>query len=233
MKWYFIHFLYPFAKVISIKNKGFQKIAKVFFVNFVQKAKFTRIKSAKFREFLVSQNFLYAKPSALKGSSLEVFSAPRDARIYIRHFPALLEATLEAGSSNWLTTLPIKEHGFYLEKQAFWDTLYLRYNIQLRNLPSHCVCGKTFSIDHALSCPKGGFISLRHNELRDFTAKSLLTQVDITGKTFQHASTVTTDEARVDIAARGVCVKGQMALFDVRVFNPIAKVYLTSDLSSA
>ena len=44
----------------------------------------------------------------------------------------LLEATLEAGSSNWLTTLPIKEHGFYLEKQAFWDTLYLRYNIQIR-----------------------------------------------------------------------------------------------------
>ena len=85
----------------------------------------------------------------------------------------LLEATLEAGSSNWLTTLPIKEHGFYLEKQAFWDTLYLRYNIQLRNLPSHCVCGKTFSIDHALSCPKGEFISLRHNELRDFTAKVL------------------------------------------------------------
>ena len=35
----------------------------------------------------------------------------------------LLEATLEAGSSNWLTTLPIKEHGFYLEKQAFWGTL--------------------------------------------------------------------------------------------------------------
>ena len=34
----------------------------------------------------------------------------------------LLEATFEAGSSNWLTTLPIKEHGFYLEKQAFWDT---------------------------------------------------------------------------------------------------------------
>ena len=31
-------------------------------------------------------------------------------------------------------------------------------------------------------------------------------------------------------AARGVWVKGQMALFDVRVFNPIAKVYLTSDL---
>ena len=52
-------------------------------------------------------------------------------------------------------------------------TLSASPGIQLRNLPSHCVCGKTFSIDHALSCPKGGFISLRHNELRDFTAKVL------------------------------------------------------------
>ena len=55
----------------------------------------------------------------------------------------------------------------------------------------------------------------------------------LTGETFPQASTATTDEARVDIAARGVWVKGQMALFDVRVFNPIAKVYLTSDLPAA
>ena len=58
----------------------------------------------------------------------------------------ILEASLEAGSSNWLTTLPIKEHGFYLEKQAFWDSLYLRYNLPLRNLPAHCVCGKAFTL---------------------------------------------------------------------------------------
>ena len=85
----------------------------------------------------------------------------------------ILEASLVAGSSIWLTTLPIKEHGFYLEKQAFWDSLYLRYNLPLRNLPAHCVCGKAFTLEHALSCAKGGFISLRHNELQDFTAKLL------------------------------------------------------------
>ena len=50
----------------------------------------------------------------------------------------ILEASLEAGSSNWLATFPIKEYGFYLEKQAFWDSLYLRYNLPLRNLSSHC-----------------------------------------------------------------------------------------------
>ena len=54
----------------------------------------------------------------------------------------------------------------------------------------------------------------------------------LTGENFP-LSTITTDEARVDVAARGVWTKGQMAFFDVRVFNPTAKSYLNSDLSSA
>ena len=33
-----------------------------------------------------------------------------------------------------------------------------------------------FNVEHALSCAKGGFPSLRHNEIRDITA-SLLTEV--------------------------------------------------------
>ena len=153
-----------------------------------------------------------------------------------------LEASLEKGASNWLTSLPIKENGFYLEKQAFWDSLYIRYQIELRNLPSNCVCGKLFTIEHAFSCHKGGFINIRHNEVRDFTADLLAechanvkVEPDLTvlsGEQFP-ASTITNDEARVDIAARGVWIKGQTAFFDVRVFNPIAKSYLNSDLASA
>ena len=99
-----------------------------------------------------------------------------------------------------------------------------------------------FTIDHALSCPKGGFIVIRHNEVRNFTAELLSecyrdvhlepTLTPLTGETFP-ASTITTDEARVDVAARGVWTKGQMAFFDVRVFNPTAKTYLSSNLSTA
>ena len=33
-----------------------------------------------------------------------------------------------------------------------------------------------FSVVHVLSCPKGGFPSIRHNEIRDLTA-NLLTEV--------------------------------------------------------
>ena len=47
------------------------------------------------------------------------------------------------------------------------------------------------------------------------------------------ASTITTDEACVNIAARGVWIKGQMAFFDIRVFNPTAKTYLKSNLTAA
>ena len=42
--------------------------------------------------------------------------------------------------------------------------------------PSTCACGTKFSIEHALSCPKGGFPSIQHNEIRDLTA-DLLTEV--------------------------------------------------------
>ena len=34
-----------------------------------------------------------------------------------------LEAYLENGASIWLTAIPLKEHGFALDKQSFWDVL--------------------------------------------------------------------------------------------------------------
>jgi len=39
-----------------------------------------------------------------------------------------------------------------------------------------CVCGKSFSVEHAFSRLCGGFQSIHHNEVRDFTA-SLLSEV--------------------------------------------------------
>ena len=53
----------------------------------------------------------------------------------------LLEATTELGASNWLSALPIKSQGFYLDKQSFWDALFLRYGLTVPKLPMYCVCG--------------------------------------------------------------------------------------------
>ena len=68
-------------------------------------------------------------------------------------------------------------------------------------------------MEHALSCPKGGFPSIRHNEVRD-TVGSWLSEVcndvciqpnlqPITGETLTGASAITEDGARLDIAANG------------------------------
>ena len=79
----------------------------------------------------------------------------------------------EKGSSSWLTVLPIEEHGFFLNKGEFRDALHLRYGWDIRNVPQSCVCGSSFSVDHALFCKRGGFLILRHNEIRHLTAKML------------------------------------------------------------
>ena len=71
----------------------------------------------------------------------------------------------EKGASSWLMTLPIHEHNFALPKGSFRDAICLRYGWQPPRLPSHCICGTNFSVEHALSCSCGGFPSIRHNDI--------------------------------------------------------------------
>ena len=77
------------------------------------------------------------------------------------------------GASSWLTALPIR---FDLHKAAFQDALFLRYRWTIKNCPSYCSCGQGFSIEYLLSCPTGGYPSIKHNEIRDITA-TLLSEV--------------------------------------------------------
>jgi hypothetical protein len=154
-----------------------------------------------------------------------------------------IEINLEKGASVWLTTLPLKDEGFQLDKQSFWDLMKIRYGRQLSRLPERCACSAPFNLQHALSCKKGGFVSNRHNTIRDTTA-CLLRQVcrdvkvepnllPLTGETLQERTANRTEEARLDIAARGFWVPGQKAFFDVRVFNPFAGRYRNSKASKA
>ena len=41
------------------------------------------------------------------------------------------------------------------------------------SLPTLCVCGYLFNLQNTLSCPKGGLVITRHNELRKRTAEIL------------------------------------------------------------
>ena len=82
-----------------------------------------------------------------------------------------LECCKEKGASSWLSVIPVAQHGFALYKTDFTDALCLRYGWSPPHLPSHCVCRKAFTISHALSCPHGAFPIIRHNDVRDLTAK--------------------------------------------------------------
>ena len=150
------------------------------------------------------------------------------------HLPAQLQKAVylakEKSASTWLTALPLKEHGFSLHRAAFHDPMALRYGWPPSNLPS---CSNHFTVEHALSCAKGGFPSIRHNEIRDLTA-NLLTEVcsevciepnlqPTTSDQLSGATTNSQDGARLDVSANGVWGgRFEKTFFDVRVFNPYA-----------
>ena len=75
-------------------------------------------------------------------------------------------------------------------------------------------CGDTFSVEHAFSCPKSGFPTIRHNEICNLTT-TLLTEVcndvclepelqPVTSESLAGATVNCQDGARLDISAKGV-----------------------------
>ena len=139
----------------------------------------------------------------------------------------------EREASSWLTALPLEEFNLSLHKGAFRDAIALRYGWQPINIPSKCACGHSFTVEHALPCSMGGFPTLRHNEIWDFTA-NLMSEVchdmcveprlqPVTGENLNGASAITDDGARLDIAANGFWGgRREQAFFDMCVFNPHA-----------
>ena len=146
-----------------------------------------------------------------------------------------MELSQEKGSTSWLNVIPLKEMGFYLNKREFRDALHLRYDWSILDKPAVCVCGDNFDTDHAMICKKGGFITMRYNELRDLEAELLNTvckdvQIepvlqDITGEILNPGANKSAD-ARLDIHARGFWEKCTSAFFDVRVCHPNADTYI-------
>ena len=152
-----------------------------------------------------------------------------------------MDLAREKGASTWLTVL---DHGFTLHKLAFHDAMALWYGWTPPKLPYKCDCGNGMTVEHALSCAKGGFPTIRHNEIRDLTA-NLLTEVcndvriepDLQPVMPQQLSGATAnaqDGARLDISANGVWGgRFEKTYFDVRVFNPHAPSNKNMTLSAS
>ena len=141
----------------------------------------------------------------------------------------------QPGCNNWLNIIPIEEFNSNLNKQQFLDAVRLRYQLRIPDLSTQCPCGEKFDTQHAMSCKKGGFANLHHNQLRGSTGE-LLEGVchdvaieailqPVTDNNLVPSSANTNGGARLDVSARGFRILGQEALFDVRVFIPKASRY--------
>ena len=150
-----------------------------------------------------------------------------------------VDLTTQKGASSWLTVLPIRDMNFDLNKNEFRDAGKLRYDWEV-DMPSVCVCGDRFNVDHAMICKRGGFVIQRHNELRDLEAEMLRMVCngvetepvlqDITGEELNRGAN-TAPDARLDIVARGFWERQRSAFFDVRICHPNADSYRDMDLN--
>ena len=152
----------------------------------------------------------------------------------------LNDITQEQGPSNWLTTYPLIEYGFDPNKQHFWDSIRIRYGWDIKNMPITCSCGAKLNYQHCMSCKKGDFITMRHNDVRYLTAnilKGVLNDVEVelqllplTGENLRYQTAIRGEEARLDIRARRLREKGQQTFLDVKVFDPKASRYLNTSI---
>ena len=102
----------------------------------------------------------------------------------------------------------------------------MRYLVALRHV---YICGQINTQDHSLVCKKGGFVSIRHNTIRD-TAAGLLEKVckdvnieptllPVENRELP-SGTNRAEGARLDIAARGFWTPLDKSFFDVRILHP-------------
>ena len=149
----------------------------------------------------------------------------------------LLIAAQEKGASSWLSSLPLKHLGYTLNKLEFRDSIRLRYDWAIPETPQFCACGKRNSLDHILICKKGGYVSMRHNALRD-TEAELMRDVCRDVRIEPELIPIQSDliqgndapNARLDISARGVWSPCERTFFDVRVTHPNADSHMEKPL---
>jgi len=158
------------------------------------------------------------------------------------------------GTGAWLTPKPSRFDGTEMGKDEFIDNLLLRYGMRPKGLPHHCDgCSAGFTVEHALSCKKGGLVGQRHDDVRDELAHLCTlalsdSRVKIEPEIFYRSDTRASqprtgckctgldtagktickclgDEARGDVAVHGFWKMARTTVFDVRVTDTDAPSY--------
>lgn len=121
---------------------------------------------------------------AAKLTALQRATTPASARRILR--------TKDTGA--WLTAMPDALHGTKLSSDEFRDSLVvrLRFGLTPSSLPHRCEgCGQRFTVEHAMSCKKGGLVTLRHDDVavewRHLCAQAL-TPATVTDEPLIHTS---------------------------------------------
>ena len=68
-------------------------------------------------------------------------------------------------NGSWLIAVPHRINGTELSREEFRDNLRLRYGLMPQDISATCDgCGKNFSVEHSLSCPKVGLVLSRNDD---------------------------------------------------------------------
>jgi hypothetical protein len=146
---------------------------------------------------------------------------------------AVRKMDIATETGQWLTTAPNTRNNTCLTDAEFKDSIRLRFDLTPANLPQRCEgCGQPFSVEHALTCKKGGLIVQRHDNLKFVWHKLssiALSQSAVSDEPFIHtvrdvqkAGETGSDPAsdlRGDVSVRGFWGKGVTTIFDLQVIN--------------
>ena len=144
-----------------------------------------------------------------------------------------LEMAGEKGAGAWLTALPLQSAGYTLNKQQFRDAINLRYGWMIPGTPLYCGCGEKNNLDHILNCKLGGYVTMRHNNIRDLEAtflKEVCKDVRVEPELLPigergTGSRNSAQKARADVSAIGVWGAMERTFLDVRVVHPNSPSY--------
>ena len=82
-----------------------------------------------------------------------------------------LECCKGKRASSWLSAIPVEQHGFALHKTDLTDALFYVMAGLHHTYHLTVFAAKPFQFLMLFSCPHGAFPILRHNDVRDRTAK--------------------------------------------------------------
>jgi hypothetical protein len=145
-----------------------------------------------------------------------------------------IDLACEKGAGAWLSALPLQALSYTLNKQEFRDAICLRYGWRIPNTPAYCACGSKNSVDHTLNCKRGGYVNMRHNNIRDFEAtllKEVCKDVQIEPMLLPIGNSETrssnqAERARLDVSAVGIWSSMERTFLDVRVMNVNSPSYM-------